>query len=94
MGRVPRASARRAHRALHRIDCVDVKLRLGSGAYLTVEAGWSWLNRAIGAAREMFFSKCRFLETNAGLVAEHRTLESESRQGIERHSILRYDTIE
>lgn len=42
----------------------------------------------------MFFSKCRFLETNAGLVAEHRTLESESRQGIERHSILRYDTIE
>lgn len=37
----------------------------------------------------MFFIKCRYLWTNAGHVAEHRTLGLKSREGIERHNILR-----
>jgi hypothetical protein len=40
-------------------------------------------------AREVFFIKCKFLWTNTGLVAEHRTLEMGSRQVIERYGILR-----
>jgi hypothetical protein len=49
----------------------------------------SWFDDSVAAAWEVFFFKCILLWTNDGFVAEHRTLELGSRQGIARDSILR-----
>ena len=77
------------HRGRYHIDMAVVKRPRGVGHLFLLRAGRSVRDLKVSAGWEVFFFKCKFLWTNARLVAEHRTLELESLTGIERHGILR-----